>query len=521
MISNNNLNNLFLRIIFCIFPFLLISGSFFPDLFITLTALYFLTYCFFCLNFSFFKHKLVVFFLIFYFYININSYFAYLSSMSFQTTLPYIRMILFSIFFAYILEKILNLKKIIFYSFLFSYIILFFDSLIQIKTGQNLLGYPIVNGRVASLFRDKLIMGSYVARTLPILLAICYLENFKYNNFLKIFCIIIAGALVFFSAERVSLFYYIATVIVYLVLLPNKKKIIFNFSLVFFFFLILIFFKPSSTDRLYKHTLAQINQNNKYLFSERHEMHFLTAYEMFLDKKFLGHGIKSFRYLCDNPRYTVKEIIIDNNKKFSPIDGYVYFVNTDAGKEKNYYVIFLTEFQKQEFEKIVDSIRNIQTDKSNFMLDENKFKLFLVNNSIFYNELIYKVLYQKVKSASLVKQGDYIYSYAEYENGCNTHPHSLHLQILSELGILGYIFLFSFFIYLIILFMKNLINLNFNKKKNVPKNKSLYCVFIVLALILSLFPVLPSGNIFNNWILSMFYFKLAFLLHYLYFYKKL
>jgi hypothetical protein len=94
-------------------------------------------------------------------------------------------MILFSIFFAYILEKILNLKKIIFYSFLFSYIILFFDSLIQIKTGQNLLGYPIVNGRVASLFRDKLIMGSYVARTLPILLAICYLENFKYNNFLK------------------------------------------------------------------------------------------------------------------------------------------------------------------------------------------------------------------------------------------------------------------------------------------------------------------------------------------------
>ena len=520
MISNNNLNNLFLRIIFYTFPFLLISGPFLPDLFITFTALYFLTCCFFYLNFSFFKHKLVVFFLIFYLYININSYFAYLPSMSFQTTLPYIRMIIFSIFLAYILEKVLNLKKIIFYSFLLSYIILFFDSLIQIKTGQNLLGYPIVNGRVASLFRDKLIMGSYVARTLPILLAICYLEKFKYNYFLKIFCIFLAGALVFFSAERVSLFYYIATVIVYLFLLTNKKQIIFNFGLVFFLFLILIFFKPSSTERLYKHTLAQINQNNKYLFSERHEMHFLTAYKMFLDKKFLGHGIKSFRYLCDNPRYTVKEIIIDNNKKFSPINGYVYFINTDASKEKNYYVIFLTEFEKQEFEKIADSIRDIQTNKSDFKLDEKKFRLFLSNNSILYNGP-YKVLYQKVKSASPVKQGDFIYSYAEYENGCNTHPHSLHLQILSELGILGYIFLFSFFIYLIIIFLKNLINLNFNKKKNVSKNESLYCVFIVLALILSLFPVLPSGNIFNNWILSMFYFKLGFLFHYLYFYKKL
>jgi len=520
MFLNNNLNNAFLRFIFCIFPFLLISGPFLSDLFISLTALYFLIYCFFLRNFSFFKHRLIVFFLIFYLYININSYFAYQPLISFQTSFPYFRMIIFSIFFAYFLEKILNLKKIIFYSFLCSYIILFFDSLIQIKTGSNLFGYPIVTGRAASLFRDKLIMGSYVSRTLPILLAICYLENFKHNNFLKPFCIILAGALVFFSAERVSFFYYIVTVLVYLFFLPNKKQIIAHLSLFSFIFLILIFFKPSSVDRLYTHTLAQTNQNNKYLFSERHEMHFLTAYRMFLDRKLLGHGIKSFRYLCDDPRYTVNDVIIDNNKKFSPIDGYVYFVNVD--KEKKYFVIFLTEFQKKHFEKNVNfTVKvNANNKKDIFILDGKNFRLFLENYSILNTQLVYKVLNQ-VKSSSAVKYGDYIYSYSEYENGCNTHPHSSHLQVLSELGLLGYVFLFSFFTYVIILFLRHSTNLNLGDKIKILKNERLYCVFIALAIILTLFPVLPSGNIFNNWILCMLYFKLAFLFHYLYFYKKL
>jgi hypothetical protein len=248
-------------------------------------------------------------------------------------------------------------------------------------------------------------------------------------------------------------------------------------------------------------------------------MHFLTAYKMFLDRKLLGHGIKSFRYLCDNPRYTVHDVIIDNNKKFSPIDGYVYFIN--VGKEKKYFVIFLTEFQKQHFEKNVNFTLKVNANNKDIsILDEKNFRLFLENYSILNTQIAYKVLNQ-VKSSSAVKYGDYVYSNSEYENGCNTHPHSLHLQVLSELGLLGYVFLFSFFTYITILFLRHSTNLNLGNKIKILKNERLYCVFIALAIILTLFPVLPSGNIFNNWILCMLYFKLAFLFHYLYFYKKL
>jgi len=119
-----------------------------------------------------------------------------------------------------------------------------------------------------------------------------------------------------------------------------------------------------------------------------------------------------------------------------------------------------------------------------------------------------------------VNKGDYVFTSNEFENGCNTHPHSSHLQILSELGVLGYIFIFSFFAYLIFIFFKNFVNIIFKAKKTTENNYNLYKIFIVLALIQHLFPIIPSGNIFNNWLSVFFYFDLAFLLNFHYYNKK-
>ena len=34
------------------------------------------------------------------------------------------------------------------------------------------------------------------------------------------------------------------------------------------------------------------------IFSEAHEFHYLSAYQIFLDNKFIGTGPKSYRYEC-------------------------------------------------------------------------------------------------------------------------------------------------------------------------------------------------------------------------------
>lgn len=502
-----------------LFPFLLISGSFLPDLLVSILAIYSIIFYYLNKKFFFLKKKLVFFFLIFYFYININSFFSFSPLVSFSSSLPYIRMILFSIFIAYLLSKVDNLKKIIFFSFLFSYLILFVDSIIQLKTGQNILGYPITFNRISSFFGDKLVMGSYVSRTLPILIAISYLVNFKQVNFLRAFLICLSAILVFFSAERISFFYLIMTILLYLVLLPNKKQFFLYIALLIILFSLLHFLKPSTVDRVVKHTLFQLDEKKGSWFSERHEMHFYTAYRMFLDNKLLGHGIKSFRYLCDQEPYSTRDLIERNNRNYSPIDGY-YYLKRNFVNHKT-FVYYILENQKIEFEKISKTLEDAQITKNKSKIGdaEKDFYLFEKNNLIISLQITNNIL-DSIKSSSKVRKGDYVFSNNEFVNGCNTHPHSFHLQFLSELGLFGYFFLFTFFIYLIFIFLKNFKNLIFKKKKTIERNYILYKIFIILALIQHLFPIIPSGNFFNNWLSIFFYFELAFLLNFLYFNKK-
>ena len=72
-------------------------------------------------------------------------------------------------------------------------------------------------------------------------------------------------------------------------------------------------YNSPSLERISRHTIQQYKESTYYL-SYRHELHILTAYQMFLDKKFFGHGLKSFRNLCSSPKYA---IIIEGYKEKS------------------------------------------------------------------------------------------------------------------------------------------------------------------------------------------------------------
>ena len=104
-------------------------------------------------------------------------------------------------------------------------------------------------------------------------------------------------------------------------------------------------------------------------------------------------------------------------------------------------------------------------------------------------------------------------SYAIYK-GCTTHPHNVFFQILSELGLIGIFFYILVLFYLIINFIKNFFD---NKKKYFVKN---YKTCLLFCFIISLFPLAPSGNFFNNWLSIVFYLPVGFYLHYFYVKKK-
>lgn len=93
------------------------------------------------------------------------------------------------------------------------------------------------------------------------------------------------------------------------------------------------------------------------------------------------------------------------------------------------------------------------------------------------------------------------------QHSCVTHPHNTYMQFLSELGIIGFVFIFSFFIYSLICFLKILMR----PKSEFMKSLELYILYA--SLFTFLFPLAPSGNFFNNW-LSFFMFFLLGLIYY-------
>ena len=89
---------------------------------------------------------------------------------------------------------------------------------------------------------------------------------------------------------------------------------------------------------------------------------------------------------------------------------------------------------------------------------------------------------------------------------CSTHPHNTYIQILSEIGIFGFILIAYFFI-------KVLIN---NIKIILKKNKSnLDNVYFLLNLniVVNIMPLIPSGSFFNNWMSLIIFFPLGFWLY--------
>jgi O-antigen ligase len=85
--------------------------------------------------------------------------------------------------------------------------------------------------------------------------------------------------------------------------------------------------------------------------------------------------------------------------------------------------------------------------------------------------------------------------YIESEASCAPHPHNTYVQILSETGIIGFLFLMIVLIYFCVYIFKHLI----------LKIKSKYYftdfeICILSGIAIYLWPFAPTGNVFSNWL---------------------
>lgn len=91
---------------------------------------------------------------------------------------------------------------------------------------------------------------------------------------------------------------------------------------------------------------------------------------------------------------------------------------------------------------------------------------------------------------------------------CTTHPHNTYIQILSETGLIGFIFFISFLIF-IFFNIKDYIKIHYNTGDKV--NKPLGMCFVII--LVNFFPIVPTGSFFNNWLSFMYFLPIGFLLY--------
>jgi O-antigen ligase len=156
--------------------------------------------------------------------------------------------------------------------------------------------------------------------------------------------------------------------------------------------------------------------------------------------------------------------------------------------------------------------------------DNNVEKISFLNKKFYIFTHIYQAHYftafNMFKDNKIFGQGNKMFRflckeerfYVNYHS-CSTHPHNFYIQLLAENGIIGFLFIFIIFISASYLLLRELVSRNIKNIKFFNDTS----LFILIGIFMNLWPIVPSGNFYNNWLSALIYLPIGF---YFYFNKK-
>lgn len=415
-------------------PLSLLTGPFIPDLLLSLTSILFLYISISEKKYKYYKNKYFYYLIAFYLYLLICSFFSTDIISSLKSCLFYFRFIIFSLAVWFLIENNKNFIKLFTISLLLVFIFALVDGSYQYIYGENIMGYaPGAVNRLMLPLDDKLILGGFLARLFPLLIGLLIFYFNKNNLYLFFYGIIFIyiDILTFLSGERTALALLALSSFLIIILLTTFKKfrifcIIISLSVIF----IISILNPEIKKRNIDYTIWQLQEKNYVnerleieenestsgrvlFFSMNHDLHFRTAFKIFLDYPLIGAGPGQFRNICSNHKY---------------------------------------------------NILNLYTDDSSL-------------------------------------------------TSCSTHPHNTYIQLLAETGLIGFGFIILLFFYLVKIFFFQLINIiGYKKNKTITD----YQLCIAVSIVLSLWPIIPTQNFFNNWINIIYFLPVGFYLESIY-----
>jgi len=187
------------------------------------------------------------------------------------------------------------------------------DGIFQIFSINNIFGYEC-GLRMCLSFNDRMILGSYFVRLLPILLAclLFYLRKNEKKILIISLFLILSNILILMSGERTAIaLLLIANMLFFFLLDTFKKHRKSIFLLIVISIGVVFYINPQIKERQIDYTLSQINFNlsNKSLniFSEEHEAMLKTSINIFNANKIIGVGPKLFRIKCQETSFSADD----------------------------------------------------------------------------------------------------------------------------------------------------------------------------------------------------------------------
>ena len=380
----------YFSIILLILPITLLLGSAIINATIILINFLFLYHLYKNKNIGFLKDNTFLLLIIFWVYLLLNSFVSIDRSLSFERSIGFIRFIIFAFaikyFFSISNKKII---KLIFLTWLITFIIVSLDLAYEVWRGHNLLGFKsLYPGRLAGFLNDELVIGNFFVGLSFIILFILK-KYFVKNNFLLISILIIFFLSSFLIGERANFTKFLIMMgIITFISIDIKfyyKILIFIIALSA---ILIIFSHSEKIESRFVRQAKQIYTSgySNFMKENTHGAHRNAAYQIFKDYNLFGSGLKTFRIASSKPKY-------ENEK------------------------------------------------------------------------------YTKTHLRS------------------STHPHQIHWELLSELGLIGYT-----------LFFVTFIKIFYNYLVRYLKNKNINFIFIpsILYLFVNILPIIPSGSFFTT-----------------------
>lgn len=345
MLDNlNKRTSIILINLFFLIPVFSILGPFFPDLIISITVIFSLYLFLISKNDTLINYikKLDYFILVFIFF---NIFILFSSTINFYNngefsieyfkkyfsrSLFLFRFIFYPISIIFIIQKFkIILKKKSLLIFLFTIFFVIFDTLFQYFYGKDIFGFVAMErnepaiGRLSGPFGDELIVGSFLMRYLFISLFFMFIlfkKNKSFSSIVLIFLIFCLTTIILTGERSVTILSFFG-VFIFFILFKRYRLLIFSgVTILLISSFILLSNNPILKQRIVDHSLYQfgisINKENADIKSSKitknlersfidshYGAHWETAYEIWKRNKFIGIGLKQFRYECSNKIY--------------------------------------------------------------------------------------------------------------------------------------------------------------------------------------------------------------------------